>query len=440
MIDEKLSDVAERALDYALKAGADQAATRLTRARFVEIKQREGQLENLQASTSRALVLSLYVDGRYSSNSTSLFEPRALQTFIEEALAITRKLAVDPHRSLPDPALYGPTPGIDLQLSDPRYDLVDMDARKQQVRQTEATARAAGGTIISVTAEMATQSAEFIQLHSNGFCGTHCATGFYLGASVTARDEGERRPEDYCWVGARHLEDLPPPAEVGAEAGRRALARLGARKASSRRMTLVVENRAAGRLVGSLLGPLSGAALQQRRSCFEGKLGELLGSPALQIVDEPLLVRGLGSRTFDGDGLAARPLRIFTEGRLENYFIDVYYGRKMGLDPTSGSGSNLVFTPGQRTLAEIIAGVDRGVVVNSFLGGNANSATGDFSYGINGQLIEAGRVTDPVSEMNIAGNHLALWRQLVEVGDDPYRYSSWRIPSLVFDDVQFSGS
>jgi PmbA protein len=308
------------------------------------------------------------------------------------------------------------------------------------VAAAEEAALAAGEQIVSVTTEIATQNSELLQLHSNGFVGRHRSTGFFLTAAVTAKDADERRPEDHAYAGSRYFTDLPRAAGIGQEASRRALERIGAAKAPSAKTTLIIENRAAGRMVGSLLSPLHGSSLQQRRSCFEGMLGEKIGSELLTIVDDPLVVRGLASRRFDGDGLPARRRDIFDGGALKSYFIDVYYGRKLQMPPTTGAGSNIMLAPGDKNLDELLADVGEGILVTSFLGGNANPATGDFSFGVSGFAVHGGKRAEPINEMNIADNHTAIWKRLSAVGNDPYLYTSWRIPTLVFDDVQFSGS
>ncbi len=319
-------------------------------------------------------------------------------------------------------------------------DGLDIDRRLALLAEVEQRALQAHPAVISVTAGVTTQRSESLQLHSNGFEGEAQETGFYLGAAVTVQDSDGRRPEDSWWTSATHLADLPPAGQVGQEAGRRASARLGSAKVGSGRMTLVLENRAAGRLVGSLLEPLQGAALQQRRSCFEGQLGQAVGTPLLDLHDQPLLVRGLGSRTFDGEGLAARPLPVIAAGELRNYYVDVYYGRKLGRPPTTGAHSNVVLTPGRATLPELLAAAGDGILVTGFLGGNANPATGDFSLGILGARVQGGQVAGAVGEMNLTGNHRDFWQRLVAVGADPFPYSPLRVPSLVFEDVQFSGT
>jgi len=438
-MDDRLADLAQLTMEHALKRGAKEAAVGVSRARFVDLKRRAGKTEKLQASTSRGLSVALYVDGRFSSNATSLLEPAALRDFVDQTLAMTRMLAPDPQRYLPDPALYGPTGGVALDLVDPGYDALEMDGRHRRVTEAEDAARAESEAIISVTAEMVSQSSESLQMHSNGFRGEHAATSYMLGSSVTVRDAGDRRPEDHHWAVSRHLGDLPGAGQVGREGAMRALRRIGSRKVQSGEMTMVVENRAAGRLIGSLLEPLAGASLQQRRSCFEDKLGQPLASELLTLTDDPLIPRGLGSRLFDGEGLAARPLPVFEQGRLLSYFIDVYYGRKLKMDPTTGGTSNLVLATGEHGPDELMAQVGSGVLVTGFLGGNSNPATGDFSFGVRGFLIEGGKPGQPVGEMNITSSHTTLWPRLCAVGNDPYPYSSMRMPTLVFEGVQFSG-
>ena len=156
-------------------------------------------------------------------------------------------------------------------------------------------------------------------------------------------------------------------------------------------------------------------------------------------MDEPHLIQASGARYFDSEGIATERRPIFEDGVLKTYFIDTYHAKKMGTAPTVNSPSILVLQTGRDNLDGLVAKVDKGILITGFNGGNCNSSTGDFSYGIEGFLIENGKLTQPVSEMNVTGNMLTLWSSLVETGNDPRLSSSWRIPSLVFEGVDFSG-
>ena len=189
-----------------------------------------------------------------------------------------------------------------------------------------------------------------------------------------------------------------------------------------------------------LARPLSASSIQQKNSFLADRKGEKVGSDLLTITDDPSIVRGLGSRYYDGDGLAAKSMPIFTKGVLNNYYTDVYYGNKLGWTPNAGGSSNLIVKPGLRSGAEIEASLDRAILVTNWLGGNANPTTGDFSLGVAGWLIENGKRVKSITEMNISGNYNDLLMNLIEVGNDPWIHSSFRTPTMVFDKVSFSGS
>jgi PmbA protein len=327
-----------------------------------------------------------------------------------------------------------------LQLADPAYAAATTEKRHALVREMEAACLEAGGDkLVSVTATGQDSRAEYVRLTSNGFTGEQETTNFNGGADATVQDEGDRRPNGYSWASSRRQNGLPAPAEIGREAARRTLALLGAKKIPTATLPIVVENRIAGRLVGELLAPLSGQAIQQKRSCLADKKGQKIGSERLTLIADPLVVGGLGSRLFDGDGMAAKKRTIVEGGVVKDFLVDWYYSRKLGCEPTTGSTGNLILPPGPRSVAELMKALGRGILITDFLGGNSNSTTGDFSVGIMGKLFENGEPVQSVAEMNIADNHLRFWQKLAEAANDPWPYSAMRLPSLVFDGVVVAG-
>src|SRR5512142_402364 len=294
---ESLLEVAQGAVALARKKGAAEAAGAVYRVRNVEVQWRDGKVERISEATTRGLGLDLYVDGRYASVSTSDLRPEALDRFIEDSVALTRKLAVDPHRALPDPKLYEGQAQVDLDLEDRRYAEIDAPRRRRMAEELEAAARAVKGAdaILSVTTGFGDTLAESFRVHSNGFVGSRRSTDFGMSAQVSVKDPDGRRPEDWDAASARHFEALPAPERIGRVAAERALGRIGSRKGESALFTMVVENRSAGRILAFLLGPLAASALQQKRSFLDGKLGQRVGSERLDLADDPLVPRGFGS-------------------------------------------------------------------------------------------------------------------------------------------------
>ncbi|MEW5925118.1 MAG: metallopeptidase TldD-related protein, partial [Candidatus Zixiibacteriota bacterium] len=345
----------------------------------------------------------------------------------------------DPARGLPDPEYYKNQQEIDLKIYDPEYEKVVSSDRVSIARDIDAAVHGLTDNLITATSQYGDTYSENIKVNSNGFEGFSNGTVFGGGLEVTLRDEGGGRPGDWDWATVRYKRDLPTPEEMAKKAVERAAQKIGQKKIESGIYDMIVENRAASRLLGTLEYPLSGGALYRKNSFLEGKQGEMIASENLTVIDDPFIISGLGSRLFDGEGMAARKRVIIDKGVLKSYFISNYYGRKLSMEPTTSGRTNSIIEPGDKSPEELIKGVKKGIFVTSFVGGNSNSTTGDYSMGIIGMLIEDGKIVKPVNEMNISGNLLGLFLQLAATGNDVYPYSPVRRPSLYFKDIQFSG-
>ena len=253
------------------------------------------------------------------------------------------------------------------------------------------------------------------------------------------KDPAGGRPSDWNWRTVTHRKDMGELQELGQGAVERALAKVGQGKMASGRYAMLIENRAASRLLGSYYRAMTGQALQRKSTFLDGMLGEKVGSKHFNWIDDPFIEGSSGSRLFDGEGMATKKRVMIDEGVLKEYFIDNYHANKLGVEPTTGGTTNMIITPGTRSLDDMRADMEQGILVTGFIGGNSNSTTGDYSFGIMGAYVEDGKIVRPVNEMNISGNLKELFHKLVETGNDPYVYSSWRRPSLRFDEIEFSG-
>jgi len=429
---------AQLAVSLAKDAGAQGAFASIDRQRSVSVEVRDLELEKVQESTDTALELQVYVDGRYSSHGTNDLRPDALKSFVTQAVALTRALEVDAFRELPDPSRY-PQRLVDLGLHDPAVEAQQVEAQLEKAMALNA--RVAGkDDVISASSTVYAGHGESGAVSSNGFSGVYGGTSAGMYANVTLQGEGDKRPEGGWGMNARHLDQLLGPEVIGDEAMLRARRRLGSKKGPTTKTTMVVDRDAATSLVVRLLGPASGGAVQQGRSMWADKVGQRVVDEKLTIVNDPLIPGAVASRPFDGEGVAAFQMPIIEGGVLKNYFLSTYYARKLEAKPTTGSWGNIVVEPGPRDLDAILRSVGTGIYVTSWLGGNADSTTGDFSFGLRGHLIERGTIGEPVGEMNVTGNLLTLFGGLKELGNDPWEHSMFRVPSMVFEDVQFSGT
>jgi PmbA protein len=438
----KLLDIARSVVKGALQRGAEAARASAYRRGHGAVEWRDGKIDRLFESTDMGVSVTAFVEGRFSSNATSDLRPEALGRFLDEVVSMTRVLTADPHRKLPDRARYENRYEGDLGLFDEEgLGKVSAIGRREAAAELEASARASSGAdrIISVTTSCSDQWGEGVLVASNGMEGARRTSSFWANAEVSVRGEGDKRPEGYDYGGGTHQRMLPSLETVGRRAIERAIRQIGAAPEKSGVYPCIVENAVAGRLVGQLIGALHGGAIQQKRSFLAGKLGQEVAGSMLTITDEPHLVHGFGSSAFDGEGMSTMRRPLFEQGVLCTYLLDTYYASKLGLEPTTGGTSNLVFAAGTRDLEALLAAMDRGILVTGFSGGNCNPATGNFSVGVKGHFIEHGKRARPIAEMNLSGNHLELWKHLTETGNDPFAYSAMRCPSLFFREAQFSG-
>ncbi|MBW2263004.1 MAG: TldD/PmbA family protein [Deltaproteobacteria bacterium] len=437
-----LMDIARSAAQIARTVGAKDARAKVSRSREVRVEWRDGKLDRIRESTKRRLSVALYVDGRYSAGSTSDLRTEAVDEYVRAQVKSTRLLAEDEHRRLPAPARYEGMTKADLGMLDSSVAGIQPEDRLVAARDIEDAARQGEGSdrIVSVTSSVSDYSYTSVCVCTNGLEVTEDGTYLDKSAYVSVKDTDDRKPSGYSYGSTRFAADMPDAGTIGGEARMRALDQIGSKQADTGEYEVLIENRVVPTFARHLMRPLSGSAVQQQRSFLAEHLGKKVFSELLDIQDDPHHVRGLSSTPWDSEGMATKPRPVIEKGVLRTFYLDTYYASKLGMEPTTGSVTNLVWTPGKRDLEAMLAGVKKGILVTSFLGGNSNSTTGDFSLGITGFLLEKGKRVQPISEMNVAGNHLTFWKSLAEVGSDPWKHSSNMTPTLRFEAVQCSGS
>ncbi len=417
MTKEEKYSLAKWAMSHALKNGAQEVSVNISSSKSSSVEVREDKIDKLEQAIERGLSIRLFVDKKYSAHSTNRLKQEDLAHFIEQAIEGTKYLSEDEFRSLPEPELYYKGDARDLKTLDLDFDKVAPQKKIDLAFAAEKEAYGKDERVISVSASYYDGLNERIMVTSNGFEGDTANSHFGMYSSVSVKSN-DARPES-SWSESAIFFDKLKKENIGTTALKRAIDKIGQKKIASGTMTMIVENKQVGRILGPLMTALSGSAIQQKNSFLIDKLGQKVVSEKLTITDDPFIIGGRGSKLFDSEGLAAKKRPIFENGVLKTYFIDTYYGKK--------------------DLQGLLASVKKGILVTGFNGGNSNGTSGDFSYGIEGFLVENGAIVQPVSEMNITGNMKSLWSNIGEIGNDFNDSSSWLTPSIVFEGVDFSG-
>lgn len=357
--------------------------------------------------------------------------------FVEGAIASTRYLSEDEFRYLPDKELYYKGGGQDLKILDMSINEVDPKIKIDLARNVEGEIYGSDDRIVSVSSIYEDNISNQVLVDSNGFKSD--SGGSYAGLTAIVSLKGETgRPEDYDYDYNIFFDKLIKTG-LGKMALEKAIKKLNPKKIVSGKYQMVVDKLVAPNLVRPFISALYSSSLYQKNSFLIGKINSKVASDKLSIIDDPHLLSGFGSRHFDSEGLNSVKRDIVENGVLRNYYVGTYYGRKLDLQPTTTTPSNVMFKTGDKDLNGLVKSLSKGVLVTGFNGGNCNGSTGDFSYGIEGFLIENGEIIHPVNEMNISGNMNDFWDTLAAIGNDPNPYDNIMAPSLLFDKTDFSG-
>ncbi|MCL2097157.1 MAG: TldD/PmbA family protein [Bacteroidales bacterium] len=438
MISQKHKELAQQMMEFARKNGCSASRIRIDAGTETTFEYRDEQLEKLQQASENRFSIDLFVDDRYGSYSSNRMEKKELEKFIQNAIESTRYLAADDCRTLPNSDLYYKGNDAPDTCFDKTIDNLQPDEKLQLAKATVEEVYKTDPHIISVSAGYSDSSNFNYLIDSNGFEGEKAQTYFGLSASISLKGDGDARPESWWYDASLFWNELQKTG-IGKKALERALRKLGQEKIKSGNYTMVVDNMNAANLLSPIISALNGNSLQQKNSFLIDKIGKKIAAEKLTLIDDPHIPQAMGSRWYDYEGVATKKRAVIENGILRTYYIDTYNANKMKVEPTISGASILTFNQGTKDLDGLIGDVKKGILVTGFNGGNSNSSTGDFSFGIEGFLIENGQLVKPVSEMNITGNMLSLWEYLAAVGNDVRTTSSWRTPSLVFEKVAFSG-
>jgi PmbA protein len=439
-----LTDLAERLVTAARRAGADTADALAVRSVSLAVEVREGAVEESERSEGDDVGLRVFV-GRRQAVVSSNDVKADVGELAQRAVAMARAAPEDPFAGLADQAqLAGDIP--DLDLLDP--DLPSVALLEERARRAESAALAVAGVTKSGGASASAGIGGMVLVTSQGFRGAYLHSGQSVAMTAIA-GEGMAMERDYDYSSVLHGADLDAPEKVGRTAGERTVERLNPRKVETKRVPVVFDRRVAGSLVGHLAGAINGSAVARKTSFLKDKLGERLFGSGIDIIDDPLRKRGLRSRPFDAEGVASRPLAVVEDGVLASWLLDSATARELGfatnghaqrgVSSTPAPGpSNLHLSAGADSPDALMADIVEGFYVTDLIGMGVNQVTGDYSRGASGFWIENGRRSYPVSEVTIAGNLVEMFRALLPANDLEFRFGT-NAPTLRVEGLTVAG-
>ncbi len=437
LISEEDIRLVEASLETARKAGADKARATLSRSEEDLVATLNGETDRVTHCADSSLSLALFADGRFGTFSTNRLEKDSLRDFIRTSVGIVKSISPDPCRDLPDPerCCTQARSGDELGLTDPCRDSLKPEER---MRRAEAASAFNTGVILSEEGEYSDSIYDTVLMDTNGVFCRHCETSFDYGVEITVEQAGEKY-SGYWWDSSSRLSALD--GNCAPKALKRALDRRGAEAVKGGKYNLVIDTEVASKVVSPVLRALNAYSIQQNSSFLVGSLGKRLFPERLTIMDVPHIVGQTCSKLFDSEGVATVETPVIKDGVVCEYFVNSYMSRKLGIAPTIEDATRPKVMPDAAEMTQdgILKLCGSGILVTDFNGGNSNPVTGDFSYGVEGFYFENGLIIKPVSEMLVTGNLLELWGRLIAVGNDARSCMSKLIPTLAFENVDFSG-
>lgn len=431
----------------AITRGADAADALFSQSRSLSHSCRMGKLENLERDESRDLGLRVFKGKRQALVSSTDLSASALDNLITRALSMADSVPEDPWcgiaatdeiaQSIPE-----------LSLCDPCAP--DENTLKARAEACEEAALSLPGIHNSGGADAAWGVGSVALATSNGFRGAYPSSWHSVSVSVLAKGTNDTMERDYDFTSARFGEDLDNPAEVGRTAGERTLKRLGARKPDTTSAPVVFDPRVSASLMGHMVGAISGTAIVRGTSFLKDKRGQQIFASGITIVDDPHLYRGLGSKPFDGEGLANSKKILVADGVLQSWILSLSSARQLGLSSTAQAArgiasppgpavSNLFMEPGTLCVTDLISDIRAGFYVTELMGSSINGLTGDYSRGASGFWIENGELSYPVSEATLAGNLIDMYLNTTAADDLTFRFGA-NAPTLRVEGMTIAGS
>ena len=425
---DRFPELAAMVLKRAKALGATEADLLVAEGDSVSVQVRMSEVDRLSKAREKVLGIRVFFGKRSASSSTSDFSKASLDRLVSDTCSLARAVVEDETSGLPAPdQMVVDIP--DMDMKDDRQLAVDEEI--DLAKRTEQSAFSADPRITnSEGADCSAGYGSILLANSHGFVGSYASSSYSLSVSPIALDsQNGGMQRDYWYSVKRKFHELDSPEKIGQEAARRTVRRLGSRAITTQEVPVIFDPETAKGLLGHISSAVSGYSLYKGASFLLGQLGKSIASDLVTVIDDGRLAGGLGSRPFDGEGLATRKTLVIDRGVLSSYLLDTYSGRKLGMastgnalrsvgeNPTVGA-TNLFLSPGTYSPDEILKSMKRGLYVTDLIGFGVNLVTGDYSRGAVGFWVENGEMTHPVEEVTIAGNLQQILKDIEMVGND----------------------
>ena len=432
---EYLEKKASYCLDLAKKLGATGISVNVGNSISETVNFRNKKLDESNRSDNLGIDITTYIGKKKSSISSSNLLNDNLNILIEKCIETTKNTPEDEFNSLPDKNLLAKEVK-DLKLYDDTH--IENENKVEYLTRLEASA-SMDKKIVNTESSFVEDKSNFILANSDGFCKGY-KTSSFVASSVTVAKDAKSMERDYEYSVKCHLKDIKNAEDLGKKAADLTIRKLSPKKIGSEKIAIIFDKRIARGILGSFASAISSSAISRGTSFLKGKINERIFSEKISIIDKPDIFKGLGSKSFDSEGVEIETLNLVEQGILKHYLIDTYNGKKLDLQSNGrcGGTSNLYFENGKTSFKDLLSLNSKCLYITETIGRGSNIVTGDYSVGATGFLIENGEFKYPINEITIAGNLKDMFKNLTLADDLEFEYST-NSPTIMIDGMVVAG-
>ena len=430
-----LEKKASYCLDLAKKLGATDASVIVSNSISETVNFRNKKLDESNRSDNLGIDITTYVGKKKSSISSSNLLNENLNILLEKCIETTKNTPEDEFNSLPDRDLLAKEVK-DLNL----YDDTNLknDHKIDYLKKLEVSA-AFNKKIINTESSFTQNKSNFILANSEGFCDGYKTSSFTASSVTVAKDENSME-RDYEYSSKCHLDDLEDAEKLGKLAADQTIRKLSPKKISSEKISIIFDKRIAKGMLNAFASAISSSAISRGTSFLKDKTNQKIFADRINVFDKPDILKGLGSRSFDKEGVKTDTLKLVDNGVLKNYLIDTYNGKKLSLKSNGrcGGASNLYFENGSMSYKDLLNSSSKSLYITETIGHGSNIVTGDYSVGATGFLVENGEFKYPINEITIAGNFKDMFQNITLANDLDFKYST-NSPTMKIEGMVVAG-
>jgi PmbA protein len=399
---------------------------------------RLGEVDTLEYNRDCSIGITVYLAHSQGSATSTDTQAASIEQAVQAAYQIAKVTQADPHAGLADPALLAYSyPDLDLfhpwNLSVEQAIELAISCETQAMALDKRISNSEGASIASYQTISAYGN-------SHGFIGAYPTTRHSMNCVLIAQDaKGMQR--DYSYTTARDPQDLSSIRDLAKNAAERTVRRLQPRRLKTAKLPVIFAAEVACGLLGHFVGAINGSSLYRNASFLLNQLGKPVFSDLIDIIEQPHLTKAIGSSPYDDEGVALKQRVLVQQGILQGYILSSYSARRLGMQTTGNAGGvhNLTLTPQDKSLADLLKLMGRGLLVTEVMGQGVNIVTGDYSRGAAGFWVENGEIQYPVEEITIAGNLADMLRNIIAVANDVDRRGTIRTGSILIDQMMVAG-